>query len=76
MIGDAYGLLTDYHKALDQFQSLLKAKQRRLKTNENSEITNVMFLIALQMGNIGHYEESLKIYQEVYGKEICFEGRL
>ena len=46
---------------------MLDWKKEKLGTTEHEEIANIMFEIARNTGEIGKREESLKIYQEVYG---------
>ena len=68
LLGDAYHKLTDHHKALENFEILLKIKEKRLKTRNNLEVSNVIFKVAEQTKNVGKYQESLNMYQEVLGK--------
>ena len=65
-------MLTDHHKALENFEILLKLKEKRLKTRNNLEVSNVLFNVARQTEFVGKYQESLNLYQEVLGKRfVC-----
>ena len=68
--GEAYSRLNDHHNALSLFKTrldIIKKNKKKYGSLATIEIMMQTYYLAKEVEAVGKYEESLNLYQDVYG---------